>query len=755
MQRRLWLQRDAAGDTAAHLALDAAAWGCLRVLASCKAADLKARRRAHGGALLAEELRSTPVAEQAAVQAVLSQLAYAELLQGLDGAHLSVVCSGGVKEQDWQLGWRCTACQQSWLVRCFSASSLACRVACTQAHRLFRLRRCLWTANLLCADEESQSKAKAAKAAKKKAKKQGKAGACHPTAPAGSSSHVRPFAEAEDGHGTAQAALPESARAASSSGQCDAASHESVSAAAAKQPGNAFSMLSDVAEPPSDAWKDVPARRISKDKPRTAAAAASAAPAKKQVSKKGGTAEAKQGSAAQPHVHTHGGASQTGRASRSSVDGSSKRSNSGIGAAPKRSGKEGPGKRSGTTARQGTGSTAAAAQVPAAAPPPPPAKEAAPAAAGERGSTLLKNSVWGDRPVAHALHQTGANPAAGTATLAADCIQSSTSMAPAPWSAHAQLHSAAAAGLAADVWAASIMPAAPVHGHGFPALERPSLDGSQSQRQASVTSSDWPAVDAASAFAAATPDGSGVWAAPAPLATPEARPVAEPLWPSHDAPIGRHSLDAAHAHAPDSARADSTPIAMPAAQQARQADGWSPLTSADQYGEWRDMGGSPQLDSILRHALDGDEASPDGGDAIAAGLQTARAPEAMVPVDTNTDAIVDRRHTPAPDHVQALAPAQAQQAGGAWMPWHHGASTSSSQGQHAAQHGLWAGFGAGATLPAELQQQHHQRQQQQEQHGSFSESAQAECEQEPEWALPLNGSPLPLGTLHHGTFVAQ
>lgn len=86
MQRRLWLQRDSAGDTAAHLALDVAAWGCLRVLASCKSADLKVRRRVHSGDMLAEELRSTPVAEQAAVQAVLSQLAYAELLQGLDGA---------------------------------------------------------------------------------------------------------------------------------------------------------------------------------------------------------------------------------------------------------------------------------------------------------------------------------------------------------------------------------------------------------------------------------------------------------------------------------------------------------------------------------------------------------------------------------------------------------------------------------------------------------------------------------------------
>jgi hypothetical protein len=75
------------------------------VLVSCKAADLRILRRlgtngatasgvaAEGGEsgqrrVLAEELRETPVGDQAAVQAVLSQLACDELLQGLDGAAL-------------------------------------------------------------------------------------------------------------------------------------------------------------------------------------------------------------------------------------------------------------------------------------------------------------------------------------------------------------------------------------------------------------------------------------------------------------------------------------------------------------------------------------------------------------------------------------------------------------------------------------------------------------------------------------------
>lgn len=84
LQRKLWATCDHSEPpaTAAHLALAAAHWDVLRVLASCKGADLLLRRRRPPGARLVDELRGTPLAEQKAVQHVLAQLACEQLLQG-------------------------------------------------------------------------------------------------------------------------------------------------------------------------------------------------------------------------------------------------------------------------------------------------------------------------------------------------------------------------------------------------------------------------------------------------------------------------------------------------------------------------------------------------------------------------------------------------------------------------------------------------------------------------------------------------
>jgi hypothetical protein len=85
MQKRLWgvLDNSTPPCTAAHLALAAENWNALRVLVSCKGADLLVRQSSRPDApRLVDLLRGTPLADQMAVQHVLSQLACEQLLQG-------------------------------------------------------------------------------------------------------------------------------------------------------------------------------------------------------------------------------------------------------------------------------------------------------------------------------------------------------------------------------------------------------------------------------------------------------------------------------------------------------------------------------------------------------------------------------------------------------------------------------------------------------------------------------------------------
>jgi hypothetical protein len=79
--------REASGRCAAQLAFDLGHWAGLRVLVSCEGADLLIKRvhsddKARAGTVFAQELKGTPVAEQQAVHAVLSQLAFDELVRG-------------------------------------------------------------------------------------------------------------------------------------------------------------------------------------------------------------------------------------------------------------------------------------------------------------------------------------------------------------------------------------------------------------------------------------------------------------------------------------------------------------------------------------------------------------------------------------------------------------------------------------------------------------------------------------------------
>lgn len=617
------------------------------------------------------------------------------------------------------------------------------------------------------ADEESQNKAKAAKAAKKKAKKQGKAVATDAAAPVCTDgAHDGSAAAAATSAGSA----PQSeAHTGSQRGSADCSSkQQSPRNAAALQNGrlgsNAFDMLSEESSVPTDSWQDVPARRMSKDKAhRTTPAAPAAASVRKHAPKRGMTVEGRQNSV---QSHTQLSSTQQAAAGRTphvSVASGSKRSNSGIEGSSKRGGKEGRGKRNGTAAWQASAHISAAPQAPAVLQAHVShAKSSARTAAGDGGGTLLKNSVWGDRPIAPAPSRAGvvAVPSKAGSWDAAHRADGNSSASEdhgstlAVWRRGAEPNGASAFAADADAW--DHVPPHSLSGcsHDVPA-PGPSDNGSLLQRQASAFSEDWPRIHAARAVTEAEgQDLTAVWAVPAANAT--VRSDAVPPGSTHDPAVGRHSIDAAHESERSSMCTDSTPMAVPTAPAAQPpGDGWSPLTGAgSRYGEWRGMGGSPELDSILRHALDGDDVSPESADTREGAAGAAHA--AHMPLrSTDIGAMAGFERAAYPAQMPSHGPAQ--HVSGGWTPWQPELQVSSKQPELPPQHGLWPAQGHPFTALPQPRHGHQQAHMQDwsQADSSHGHSTEGGAEPEPEWAVPLSGTPLPLGMLHHGTFVAQ
>jgi hypothetical protein len=83
MQQRLWVLRDNEQACAAEVAFHAKSWNSLRILVSCKSADLLLPAGKVACMRLVDMLKHSELADCIAVQKVVSQLAFDELLKGV------------------------------------------------------------------------------------------------------------------------------------------------------------------------------------------------------------------------------------------------------------------------------------------------------------------------------------------------------------------------------------------------------------------------------------------------------------------------------------------------------------------------------------------------------------------------------------------------------------------------------------------------------------------------------------------------